>query len=296
MYKFSLPKIIISLLVCLYFNQALSQPPTFIFKNDFDKIGSSPLSKEILQKNGIIRVEEYRQNITKGKSKAKHIGCITSFYNSFGCLIKTEMKSCIDTTIGTVDNYIYDSQNRLIEINSLSNTHHGEKTTCNIKYSYFGDSIIETNCYWKGIDIRPDMDTSSEMKYFNSNKQLIKYISLGKDKSVNYIVEYEYDEQGQPSVLIYIYDDSNLSYNKIYQYTPTKQGSKLTVKRIGGSNDGGIIECIFNKQGQCIECSLDWKKLDIRAKYKYEYNDDGTILSNTRIDKSITVTKYTYYK
>ena len=269
---------VLLIFIFLLTHQAFSQTPDFMF---YDSVttGGSPVSKTLIQKNQIKKIVESKQNI-------KHTFYAAYFYDTLSNLIKIERYGT-NQIVGSIDSFVYDQNNKVCK-EMLYNTKDPSKIFLEFTHKYIGDTIEVITCYVKNYN---KLDTSAIIKYFNNNKQIVKYEVLGKD--YNRTVLYEYDNEGMPTKRTHYYK-TEITIDS-YEYVLKKKGKKIVMKQSGGSNNGGITECTYNTKNQCVKCNLDWKELTVE--YKFEYNDDGTLATNKCIrERGTDISKYTYFK
>lgn len=292
MYKFPLLFIFLFTGILTTFSQFTTHIPVFTFADSLENVGTSPIQREAVKKNHIIKVLEYREPENKKDSSFLFK---TYNYDKHGNLTNTKIYWQFDTILTCTENYKYDNKNKLVSEYVL-NIDKDFNSTSNITHKYLGDSVEEITCYHQ---YKNKTDTSYETIYFDTYKRPVKYTSSKKEDNLHLIMEYVYDLRGQLSTIVMSINKDNKTSQILKdtcQYITLEDGKKITIKSIGALNENGISVATYNAKNQCIDFIRDWPKMDIASKNKFTYNTNGTLSSRSFSGVGrVIISKYYYY-
>jgi hypothetical protein len=234
----------------------------------------------------------------------EQIGLIGLIIICFGCVDKGVEKPKIKSLTILTKNYpLWYSEDQAEEIEN--------KDTLYLKYYEEFDSLgnlvveklrdgdIRQDTYYKnsydasGTLVSRNWSPRNEFEnrpadifIYNTKRQLIKQIGLGRTGDTTSFYVYEYDQQGQRIAKSYL---EPYGYSERYEY----DGKKL-VKEIGDFHKWIFI---YNEQDQLAKQILFYDSQDTIASKSYVYNDLGKVAQMTHFDyqtKSSRIETFSY--
>ena len=278
-------------LLIFCFNFLNAQPIRHIFSDSLIYSNVAPISKAIIKKKKIIRIEAYPVN-----ESTKDTGTIISYYfDTAANLIKyaqTRKKFKFSVSLSTV----YDYKKSMSEMYMPTTQHQKIKTVNNYK----GDSIIYSTRFM--VDSSSEVITGYTTTYYKDRK-LLEWTNYDKHKNVTTTYSYLYDENDLPLKIEETDSVGNLIKVWVYVNKYSNHGREMNFYLVKNNENSLVNRSFYNKSNQCIEEQAYNTLHSLIYVQKFKYNMDGTLYqaifqgkerSDNILGNHKTVTKYAY--